>query len=141
MGNSTVSVFFESPKRIKKTLQILAEETPHADLCLCNDLTKKYERIYRGKPAEVLDNLNKNPSAEKGEYTLVADLGKIEETVVDGNQTYEAMIVDHIVKNGGSIKNAIKTLSEKHRGKLARKDLYTASLNLKSMFSEIAEEE
>jgi len=68
---SLALVFFESPKRIKKSMEVFAAVMPGASICLCNDLTKRYERIYRGTPCEVLDALLANPSAEKGEYTLV----------------------------------------------------------------------
>jgi 16S rRNA C1402 (ribose-2'-O) methylase RsmI len=70
-GGPEVSVFFESPKRIKKTLKIFADIIPESMICLCNDLTKKYERIYRGAPQKILEELVSNPSAEKGEYTMV----------------------------------------------------------------------
>ena len=138
-SNVTISIFFESPKRIIKTMQILTDEAPDAEICLCNDLTKKFERIYRGKPKEILDELQSNPSAGKGEYTLVADFGKEAETTASGiskSVTYEAMLVDHIIKNGGSIKEAISALAETHRGRIAKKDFYSASLNLRTMFTE-----
>ena len=139
-SNAAVSVFFESPKRIKKTMQILADESPEAELCLCNDLTKKFERIYRGKPKEIFEELQKNPSAEKGEYTLVANLGNITETADPGNsnQTHEAMLVDHIVRNSGSVKEAVNALAMKHKGSIAKKDFYAASLNLRTLFAEKA---
>jgi len=130
------SVFFESPKRIKKTINIFAEETPGAELCLCNDLTKKFERTYRGTPESILDELQSNPSAEKGEYTLVANLGKIPETTFDDRQSNEAMIVDHITKNGGTIKDAVNALADIHKGSIAKKDFYAASLKLRSMFTD-----
>jgi len=132
---SDVSVFFESPKRIIKTLGIFVEEAPETELCLCNDLTKRYERIYRGKPQSILDELLANPSAEKGEYTLVAKLDGQPETVIDDPLTLEAMIIDHIIKNGGSIKDAVQTLAGIHKGQIAKKELYAASLNLRSLFS------
>ena len=135
------SVFFESPKRIKKTLQVFADETPGAELCLCNDLTKMYERIYRGTPQSILDELGGNPSAEKGEYTLVAALGragetgKSGETITQSTQTHEAMLVDYVIKNGCSMKEAVGALSDKHRGSIAKKDFYAASLNIRALFS------
>ena len=130
------SVFFESPKRIKKTLLIFAEEAPGAELCLCNDLTKMYERIYRGGPQKIFDELSGNPSAEKGEYTIVADLGGAEEMVMHCTQTHEAMLVDHIIKNGVTIKEAVGALTDKYRGSIAKKDFYAASLNIRALFSE-----
>jgi len=131
---SDVSVFFESPKRIIKTLGIFADEAPETEICLCNDLTKKYERIYRGKPQSILDELLANPSAEKGEYTFVASLGGESEPVINDHLTLEAMIIDHIVKNSGSIKDAVQSLAGIHKGHIMKKEFYAASLNLRSLF-------
>jgi len=131
-----VSVFFESPKRIKKTIEVFADVAPQAELCLCNDLTKMYERIYRGTPGKILSELYSNPSAEKGEYTLVANLERIQEESVDGGLTCEAMLTDHIVKNGCSIKEAVSALAEKNKGSITKKDFYKAALNLKVIFSD-----
>jgi len=133
-SNIVTSVFFESPKRIKKSLQIFAVETPDAELCLCNDLTKKYERIYRGNPKSILDELNNNPSSEKGEYTLVANLGNISETIEQNKQTCEGMIVDYIVKNSTSMKDAVNALADIYKGTITKKEFYAASLYLREMF-------
>ena len=135
-SNAAVSVFFESPKRVKKTMEVFAEETPDAELCLCNDLTKMYERIYRGTPGKILDELRNNPAAEKGEYTLVADLGRVPETVVESARSYESMLVDHIVKNGVSIKEAVNALAQMHKGSITKKEFYAAALNLRSVLDE-----
>lgn len=45
-----VSVFYESPLRIKKTINLLCELLSDSEMCLCNDMTKMYERVYRGSP-------------------------------------------------------------------------------------------
>jgi len=134
-SNVSTSVFFESPKRIIKTLGIFAEEAYDAELCLCNDLTKKFECIYRGTPQSILDELLSNPSAEKGEYTLVADLGRLPVSDTDESLSHEAMIIDYIIKNGGSVKDAVNALADRHKGSIAKKDFYAASLNLRSMLS------
>jgi 16S rRNA (cytidine1402-2'-O)-methyltransferase len=235
-GEIPVSVFFESPKRIEKTLRAIAgaEELAGAEICLCNDLTKLHERIYRGGPQAVLDEVAGNPSAGKGEYTLVlraparqkqraalwggagGELASggaygiggepaagqaygagepasggacgIGEPAIrpacgaesaagrDGGQgarpdgaesaaesgrrhgvggpiaksgkwhsvsgplaesagceSLEAMLVDCAVKNGCSIKAAIQALQQKHRGKVPKRELYAAALNLKAL--------
>ena len=131
----TASVFFESPKRIKKTLQVFYDEAPGSELCLCNDMTKVHERVYRGKPESIIDELNDNPAAEKGEYTLVADLGTAPDTVARSSQTHEGMLVDYIVSQGCSLKEAVNALAATHKGGIAKKDLYAASLRLRGMFS------
>jgi 16S rRNA (cytidine1402-2'-O)-methyltransferase len=136
-SRAAVSVFFESPKRIKKSLEVFVDAAPGAELCLCNDLTKLYERIYCGSPQKVLEELHANPSAEKGEYTLVASLGTAEEPVLERTWSLEAMLIDHIVKNKGSVKDAVKALAEEHRSSFTKKEFYAASLNLRSVFSEL----
>jgi 16S rRNA (cytidine1402-2'-O)-methyltransferase len=132
----SVAVFFESPKRITKTLEILADVVPEAELCLCNDLTKKFERIYRGKAQKILSELLDNPSAEKGEYTLVANL----DSCLHKNEHHEtlspeALLVDYIIKNKTSMKEAVNALAGKFRDTIAKKEFYAASLKLKTLFA------
>lgn len=129
-----VSVLFESPRRIKKTLLLISEDLPDAEICLCNDLTKLYEKVYRGSPHDVLREIDGNPSAEKGEYTLVLRAGARGRSLSpERGESREAMIIDHLVQNGGSIKEAVKVLSEKYKGRIARNEFYAASLNLKKL--------
>lgn len=70
----SVAVMYESPHRIVKLVSEIAEAWPGKRLCVCCDLTKRYELIYRGTSQEVLDALNANPNVEKGEYCLVAEV-------------------------------------------------------------------
>ncbi|OQB25715.1 MAG: Ribosomal RNA small subunit methyltransferase I [Firmicutes bacterium ADurb.Bin182] len=128
-----VSVFFESPKRIIKLMRIMAEELPDAKLCLCNDMTKIHEKIYRGTAFEVLRELEENPNADKGEYTLVIKT-EIEEVLnAEERQSIESVLVDHIVKNGGTVKSAVQALQKKYKGQITRKEFYAAALNLKEL--------
>lgn len=62
-------MLYESPHRIIKTLESLAKELPEAHLVLGKELTKVFERIYRGNPAEVLARVTKDEP--RGEYTLI----------------------------------------------------------------------
>jgi 16S rRNA (cytidine1402-2'-O)-methyltransferase len=135
-NGAMASVFFESPKRVKKSLTVFNEEASEAELCLCNDLTKTHERIYRGTPRRILEELCENPSAEKGEYTLVADLGNVAETSIEHVQSSEAMLVDHIVKNGCTIKEAVNALAETNKSSISKKEFYKAALNLRTILTE-----
>jgi len=157
---NSAHVFFESPKRIKKTMEAFADDLPDFKICLCNDLTKKYERIYRGTAGEILEELIANPSSEKGEYTMVVHIPASEHDAklvsTDSNISPEqdispeAAIVDHMVKNGVTAKEAISALSEVRGATLPgghvptllrgghgykKKDLYSAALNLKNIFN------
>jgi len=134
-GHIVVSVFFISPKQIQKTLDIIRDTFPGADLCLCNDLTKRYEKIYRGTVAEVIEAVRNNPSAEKGEYTLVIQTRNKSEPSTNPDWSLEAMLIDHLVKNGGTIKDAIDAMQKLHKGKLSKKEFYAASLHLKTLLN------
>lgn len=60
-----IFVAYESPKRIQSTLEILNEIVPDVHVAVCRELTKKFEEISRGKPADLKDR------EYRGEITLV----------------------------------------------------------------------
>jgi len=146
-------IFYESPKRIADTVEILANHFPNIFLCLCNDLTKKFERIYRGTPTEVLENLHDNPNAEKGEYTCLVFMPPLSKNVlsdensVENQPSLESLLIDVMVKSNCSMKDAIKILSSNqksnnqlnfqssHSISYTKNEIYTASLRLKELFS------
>lgn len=53
-------IYYESPYRIQKTLQIIAKKYPNAQVALCNDLTKKFQKIIRGNVVETVERLKDN---------------------------------------------------------------------------------
>lgn len=61
----TIFIFYESPLRINKTLEILNKILPETNVCICRELTKKFEEILRDKPRDLI---NKH---YKGEITLI----------------------------------------------------------------------
>ncbi|MBQ6594646.1 MAG: 16S rRNA (cytidine(1402)-2'-O)-methyltransferase [Clostridia bacterium] len=69
-----VFVVYESPHRIAELTEVMAEALPGCRLCVCSDLSKRFEKIYRGSAGEVRDQLKANPNVEKGEYCVVAEL-------------------------------------------------------------------
>jgi len=69
MDQPRTTVVYESTHRIEKLLASLAELDPDRDLCVCRELTKIYETIYRGKAAEIIDALAK--TSTKGEFVVV----------------------------------------------------------------------
>lgn len=127
-------IFYESPKRIIDTMEILADELPSAKIALCNDLTKSHERIYRGTPSDVHGQLLSNPNAEKGEYALLVyyepDISDSADTV---SISLEALLIDEIVKTGCTMKEAISALSARKDISAGKREIYAASLNLKEL--------
>ncbi len=62
-------VFYESPHRILKTLQDMAEVLGDWDVVVAREITKKFEEVRRGKAQEILDHFHK--TAPKGEFVVV----------------------------------------------------------------------
>ena len=125
-------VFFESPKRIKKTLSIICGISNEVNVCLCNDLTKKYEKVYHGRAADVLGQIMANDNSEKGEYTCVINSAPIEAIVADAI-SIEAQIVDIMIKKNMSLKEAVDELKVQNK-KFQKRQIYNASLSLKELF-------
>lgn len=69
-----IAVLYESPHRVTKLTEEIAGAWPGCRLCVCCDLTKKYELILRGTAEEVLARLTENANVEKGEYCIVAEV-------------------------------------------------------------------
>jgi 16S rRNA (cytidine1402-2'-O)-methyltransferase len=130
------AVFYESPKRIIKTLARLAKADPFMQICLCNDLTKKFERIYRGTPGDVAAQLEANPSAGKGEYTCVARFAP-KPTAKEGPPAREALsleaqLTDIMAKKNCDLKTAAARLHARPPKK-TKKEIYAATLRLKGL--------
>ena len=128
------AVFYESPKRIEATLRVIAEAYPMAQVCLCNDISKKFERVYHGAVSEVLDELGGNENAKKGEYACVIHVPEnavIAEKNVD-EPSLESQLVDIMVKTSCTLKDAGAELNKMHTD-VSKKEIYAAMLNLKNL--------
>jgi 16S rRNA (cytidine1402-2'-O)-methyltransferase len=60
-----VVIFYESPERISDSLDVIEEVLPAAELCICRELTKKFEECIRGKATDLKTKIY------KGELTVV----------------------------------------------------------------------
>ena len=61
-------VAFESPFRVRKSLQLIAESLPERSITVTRELTKLHEEVMRGTAAEILVALG---DRTRGEFTLV----------------------------------------------------------------------
>jgi len=132
-GGVPVFVLYESPHRVLELVDALTQKWPECLLCVCSDLTKKYERIYRGPAPEVLLQLRDNPSVEKGEYCLAVDISAlppVEEPAprVDVTPWMLARMLD-----GASIREAADAALETG---YPRNEVYRAKLRIGEMFEE-----
>ena len=128
--SSNIAVIYESPKRIMKTLDKVKEILDNPYISLCNDLTKKFEKKYYGTVTMVQEELSVNPNSELGEYVLLIEKKKNKEEHKD-EYSMESLIIDEMIKNNCTVKDAIKMVSEKYR--INKNQVYNASLNLKRL--------
>jgi 16S rRNA (cytidine1402-2'-O)-methyltransferase len=67
-----ISCFYETSKRIEHTLHTLKELAPARILVLAKELTKKYEKVFKGTAESILEQLTDT----RGEYVLLIDRNK-----------------------------------------------------------------
>lgn len=124
-------VFYESPKRIIPTIENIKEVMNDPYIIVLNELTKKFEKKYYGKSSQVLDLLQK-ANYELGEYVIVVSKNKTEEKKEE--VSLEALLIDKIIKNNYTMKEAINDLAFEFKNKYSKKEIYNASLKLKNIF-------
>ncbi len=64
LGNHT-NIFYESPHRIRSTIDILKEVVPEKEICIAREITKLHEEFIRGKAKDIGD------FTCKGEFVLM----------------------------------------------------------------------
>ena len=134
-GDTKTYAFYESPKRIMGAVEFFIDALADVQLCLCNDMTKLHETTFRGTPAEVREQLLAKGNYEKGEYAMIAEVQDgyfLRE--VEHISTPEAMLVDCMVRNDVTAKEAIKLLLKDENNTYSKNELYAASLALKERF-------
>jgi len=70
-GVKTLLVFYEAPHRLLDFLQDVEGIIGNVPISVAKELTKRYERVYRGDVKDVIDAVRKD--GVRGEYTIVVD--------------------------------------------------------------------
>ena len=63
-------VLFESPKRLTGLLKDIDAVMPNREAAICREMTKAYEEVLVGAPAELIETLDANASA-RGEVVVL----------------------------------------------------------------------
>ena len=113
-------VAFESPHRIKATLDNIDAVMPDRQLVVCRELTKLYEETFRGSAREAFDNF----SEPRGEFVLVIQgSGNVAITEISDGEITQALdnlategltgrtLVERVVDLTGAPKNRVYRLS------------------------------
>ncbi len=128
-----VAVVYESPHRIVKLVEQVCETLPGCNIAVCCDLTKLYEKIYRGSCDEVLAQLRENPNVEKGEYCMVIDLSPLPAPEKEKVVLPADVIMLKAILDGADLDEAFD--AAKQAG-CPRNELYKAKLKIQEMFEE-----
>lgn len=103
-------VFYESPHRIKKTLQLMLKILGDRHIALAREITKKHEEINRGTIQEILEVVDDM----KGEMVIVVEGNHHQKETTIFEQSIQEH-VDEYIEKGMSTKDAIKEVA-KQRG-------------------------
>ncbi len=135
-GDTRTYCFYESPKRIMEAVEFFITENAGVRLCLCNDMTKLHEMTFRGTPEEVRAQLLDKGNYDKGEYVLLCEVDDTYRiTEVEHIASPEAILVDCMVQNDCTAKDAIRLLLKDSNNTYSKNELYAAHLALKERFS------
>lgn len=129
-----VFVLYESPHRVVELVEQIAQLWPECMLCVCSDLTKRYERMYRGTAPAVLAELSENPNVDKGEYCIAVDISMLPpaEEKAAPQITAELFLLSRILE-GDDFDEAVDAAKE---AGYPRNELYKAKLKVGELFEE-----
>lgn len=110
-------IFYQSPHKILACLNDMLQVFGDRNICLCRELTKKFEEYIRGTISEII------PICEtlKGEMVLVVE-GKKEEIKEKINLDDCVTLINELINKGYSTKEAIKEVASLHN--INKKELY-----------------
>lgn len=78
-------IYYESPHRVIKNLELLQTLAPDKKVILGRELTKLFEEVVRGSVSEVLAHLQSDTNKTKGEFTIIAHDDTRKERILTNN--------------------------------------------------------
>ena len=124
-GQQATMIFYESPHRLKETLQQIEEILGSRRMTLCRELTKRFEEFIRGTTSELVNWANNGEV--RGEFCIIIEGNKEEPEIKES--WWESLSipqhVDHyIAVKGYSSKDAIKNVAKDRN--LQKREVYQA---------------
>ena len=119
-----MSIFYESPRRIEKTLKLFEEILPTRKLAVVREISKLFEEVYRGTASEILGQIADKQI--KGEIVLIVDACHGDKNEVS-ELDVDAMIMQEN-ERGVSLKDLSNSISSKLN--LKKKIVYNRALEI-----------
>lgn len=128
MREPSTLIFFESPKRIKKTLSYLSEILGNRAASVCRELTKMHEEIVNGSLDVLSETFNQRDEI-KGEITLVI-AGFQQDKTESSDELNEVVYkrLETLNNLGLSLKDSVKVVCEDYS--IAKKNVYEKALEI-----------
>ncbi|AKP66954.1 16S rRNA (cytidine(1402)-2'-O)-methyltransferase [Companilactobacillus ginsenosidimutans] len=120
------TIVYESPYRVKKTLDDLSEKFgADRQITLARELTKLHEAFLRGSLADVIEYYQDNEP--KGEYVLIiAGKPEVQSDTMSDGQIIQA--VDRLIEAGNKPNKAIKEIAAQNE--LKKQEVYNLYHNI-----------
>lgn len=118
------AVFYESPRRLSKTLEAVLKICGNIDIVIAREITKVYEEFLRGKVSDVLEQIKGRDI--KGEIAIILSNFLDEKTE---ERTIEDDIRYYIKELGLPLKETAQIIA-KERG-IPKRDVYKMGLKIK----------
>ena len=124
-------IFFESPNRIRETIELLKTWSEsldfHPRFLFAKELTKIHETIHAGSGASFLDHLLQQHFDERGEWVFSVMIPKSYVKIKKDQANWE-LTLECLISSGISTKDASSLISQ--RFSVARKLAYQSALEL-----------
>ena len=125
--SESTSIFFESPKRLIKTIHKLNEVMPDREISIVRELTKKNEETIFGIIPNVLEQLLSKESI-KGEITVIVNLLYNQKREKISENELSSVIIKNLEKNL-SLNDLSKSLAVKFD--IPKRHIYQRALKIK----------
>ena len=119
------AVFYETPRRIIDTMEIVGKVLPEHDVTLCREMTKTFESFYRLKAKDAVEFLKADADRTKGEFVVANGALKVETSSIPANveKALKELIKTSPVKQVAAVLADLTGIK--------KNDLYNLALKLK----------
>ncbi len=118
-------IFYESPKRVVKTLQAMLEVLGERNASISREITKIYEETLRGSLSEIVTTFESRDNL-KGEFVLVIE-GNTQDKAEFDSDTIDDLLL-YLKKDGSSLKDAVMQVATDSG--ISKSEIYKKALQI-----------
>ncbi|MFH1727746.1 MAG: 16S rRNA (cytidine(1402)-2'-O)-methyltransferase [Pseudomonadota bacterium] len=116
--------FFESPKRLSKSLEIILDIWGNRNCTIAREITKSFEEVMHGQITEILEKIFRKEL--KGEIVIIVDGKKKEKKLFTKEVESDAVM---LIKQGKTQKSIVEIIAKRYD--IPKKDVYNHILKIK----------